>query len=83
MAAHLMKRSGTTLIRDGGKPLVGKARMRKLVREAGSRDVEGRMISGGDYRVLERRTGSLENASGGRSLFPLRLMTWEISGSLI
>jgi hypothetical protein len=37
MAAHLMKRSGATLIRDGGK-----ARWRKLGREAGSRELEGR-----------------------------------------
>jgi hypothetical protein len=40
MAAHLMKRSGATLIRDGGKPLVRKARRRKLVQEAGSKDEE-------------------------------------------
>ncbi len=38
MAAHLMKRSDVTLIRDGGKPLVKKARWRKLGREAGSRE---------------------------------------------
>jgi len=38
MAARLMERSGATLIRDGGKPLVRKARRRKLVEEAGSRD---------------------------------------------
>jgi len=38
MAARLMERSGATLIRDGGKPLVKKARRRKLVEEAGSRD---------------------------------------------
>jgi len=47
MAACLMKRSGATLIRDGGKPLVRKARRRKLARDAGSRDVERRRIGGG------------------------------------
>jgi len=46
MTARLMKRSGATLIRDGGKPLVRKVRRRKLVQEAGSKDVERRMISG-------------------------------------
>ncbi len=40
MAAHLMKRNGATLIRDGRKPLVRKARRRKLVGEAGSKDEE-------------------------------------------
>ncbi len=35
-----MKRSGATLIRDGGKPLVRKARRRRLVQEAGSKDEE-------------------------------------------
>jgi len=40
MAARLMKKSGATLIRDGGKPLVKKARRRKLVREARSKDEE-------------------------------------------
>jgi len=40
MVARLMKRSGATLIRDGGKLLVRKARRRKLVREAGSKDEE-------------------------------------------
>ncbi len=40
MVVRLMKRSGTTLIRDGGKPLVRKARRRKLVKEAGSKDEE-------------------------------------------
>jgi hypothetical protein len=40
MAVRLMKRSGATLIKDGGKPLVKKARRRKLVREAGSKDEE-------------------------------------------
>jgi len=40
MAARLMKRSGATLMRDGGKPLVKKARRRKLIREAGSKDEE-------------------------------------------
>ncbi len=35
-----MKRSGVRLIRDGGKPLVRKARRRKLVQEAGSKDEE-------------------------------------------
>jgi hypothetical protein len=40
MAARLMKRSGATLIRDGGKSLVRKARRRKLVGEAGSKDEE-------------------------------------------
>jgi len=47
MAARLMKRSGATLIRDGGKPLVRKARRRKLAREARSRDVKRRRIGGG------------------------------------
>jgi len=47
MAARLMKRSGATLIRDGGKPLVRKARRRKLARDVGSRDVERRRIGGG------------------------------------
>jgi len=45
MTARLMKRSGATLIRDGGKLLGRKARRRKLVQEAGSKDVEKRMIS--------------------------------------
>jgi hypothetical protein len=40
MAAHLMKRSGATLIRVGGKPLVRKARRRKLVQKARSKDEE-------------------------------------------
>ncbi len=40
MAARLMKRSDAALIRDGGKPLVKKAKRRKLVREAGSKDEE-------------------------------------------
>jgi len=40
MAARLMKKSGATLIRDGGKSLVKKARRRKLVREARSKDEE-------------------------------------------
>ncbi len=34
MTARLMKRSDATLIRDGGKPLVRKARRRKLMQEA-------------------------------------------------
>ncbi len=58
MAARLMKRSDATLIRDGGKPLVKKARRRKLAKEAGSRDTEGRMISGGHYRVLAEEQGA-------------------------
>ncbi len=58
MAARLMKRSGATLIRHGGKPLVKKARRRKLAGEAGARDTEGTMISGGDYRVLAREQGA-------------------------
>jgi len=58
MAARLMKRNGATLIRDGGKPLVKKARRRKLAKEVGSRDTEGRMISGGHYRVLAEEQGA-------------------------
>jgi len=38
MAARLMKRSGATLIRDGGKPLVRKVRRRKLAKKVRSRD---------------------------------------------
>jgi len=59
MAARLMKRSGATLIRDGGKPLVRKARRRKLVHEAGSKDVERRMISGRDTAGLEQNNQEL------------------------
>jgi len=58
MAVRLVKRSSATLIRDGGKSLVKKARRRKLVGEAGARDTEGRMISGGDYRVLAEEQGA-------------------------
>jgi len=53
MTAHLMKRSDATLIRDGGKAVGEKRRRRKLVQEAGSKDVEKRMINWGSIgRVL-------------------------------
>jgi len=75
MVARLMKKSGATLIRDGGKPLVKKARRRKLAGEAGARDTEGRMISRGGASFGQKRMRSLENDNGGHSLFPLRLVT--------
>jgi hypothetical protein len=59
MAARLMKRSGATLIRDGGKPLVKKARRRKLGGEAGSRDVERRMINWRDITGFRRKNQEL------------------------
>jgi len=58
MAARLMKSSGATLIRDGGKPLVRKARRRKLAKKARSRDTEGRMRSGRHYQVLAEEQGA-------------------------
>jgi hypothetical protein len=60
MVARLMKRSSATLIRDGGKPLVRKARRRKLVWEAGSHDVERRRITWKDlwgFRQKNRELG--------------------------
>jgi hypothetical protein len=59
MAARLMKRSGATLIKDGGKPLVRKARKRKLVEEAGSKDVKRRMISWRDITGFEQKNQEL------------------------
>jgi len=59
MAMRLMKRSSATLIRDGGKPLVRKARRRKLVEEAGSKDVERRMISWRDITGFEQKNQEL------------------------
>jgi len=63
MAARLMKRSGATLIRDGGQPLVRKARRKKLVQEAGSKDEEEDDQWEGHYWVLAEESRSLENAS--------------------
>ncbi len=45
MTTRLMKRSGATLIRDGGKAVGEKNEEEKLVQEAESKDVEKRMIS--------------------------------------
>jgi hypothetical protein len=69
MAAHLMKGSDATLIRYGGKPLVKKARRRKLAGEAGARDTVGEDDQWRRTPSFGKRTRSLGKASGGRSLF--------------
>ncbi len=64
-----MKGSGSTLIRYGGKPLVKKARRRKLAGEAGARDTEREDDQWRRTPSFGRRTRSLGKASGGSLFF--------------